>query len=180
MLEIKERVPASYASHVRAMSRLELPFELRQKTRQRARLASGEEVALMLPRGAVLRGGELLLASDGRMVEVIASPESVLHVECSSAEALARAAYHLGNRHVPVEVGNGYLRLAADHVLEQMLKGLGARITAMQASFEPESGAYASHNHGLFMVRPHAHEGSHGGRIHEYGDSEDPSDGAEP
>jgi urease accessory protein len=181
MLEIKERVRASTASHVRAMARLELPFDLRQKTRQRARLASGEEVALMLPRGAALRGGELLVASDGRMVEVIASPESVLHVECASAEALTRAAYHLGNRHVPVEVGNGYLRLAADHVLEQMLKGLGAQVTAIVAPFEPESGAYASHTHpGLYMVRPHAHDGGQGGRIHEYGDPEGPTDGAKP
>ena len=84
-------------------------------------------MALSLPRGEVLRGGDLLLASDGRVVEVVARPERLLHVECDSPQALARAAYHLGNRHVPVQVGDGCLRLAADHVLEQMLKGLGAR-----------------------------------------------------
>jgi len=89
-------------------------------------------------------------------------------VECASPRALARAAYHLGNRHVPVQVGDGYLRLAADHVLEQMLKAQGARLVAVDAPFEPEAGAYGGHHHG---------DGAHdrgaagqGARIHEYGD----------
>jgi urease accessory protein len=185
MIEITERVKTSggMAGTVRAIARLELPFELRQKSRQRARLTSGEEVALMLPRGAILRGGELLRAADGRIVEVVASSEPVLHVECSTPEALARAAYHLGNRHVPVEVGRGYLRITRDHVLEQMLKGLGARVSQIEAPFEPESGAYGEHGHpSLHMVRGgHTHnaEHSHGARIHEYGaDHNDPDDGA--
>ena len=176
MIEITTRADSASAAN-RPIAQLELPFELRQKSRQRARLASGEEAALMLPRGTLLRGGDLLLASDGRIVKVIASCELVLHVECASPEALARAAYHLGNRHVPVEVGSGYLRLAADHVLEEMLKGLGAVTTAVQAPFEPEAGAYAAHGHGLSFQRlPHHdhpdqshHEDGHGGRIHEYG-----------
>jgi urease accessory protein len=173
MLHITERVDGLRASDVHAIAQLELPFERRRKTRLRVHLADGEEATLMLPRGTVLRGGDLLRASDGRMIEVVASAESVLHVECSSPEALARAAYHLGNRHVPVEVGAGYLRLASDHVLEQMLKGLGARVTLMQAPFEPESGAYASHAHnGLFMVRnhhTHDNDAPSVARIHEYG-----------
>jgi urease accessory protein len=81
---------------------------------------------------------------------------------------LARAAYHLGNRHVPVQVGDGYLRLAADHVLELMLKGLGARITPRRVPFEPEAGAYAGHAHGGTGHHHHGEEG-HGGRIHEFG-----------
>jgi len=184
MIEISERVQSSGGSAtLHAMVRLELPFDLRQKSRQRVRLAGGEEVALMLPRGSILRGGDLLLASDGRMVEVIASPEPVLHVECSSAEGLARAAYHLGNRHVPVEVGSGYLRLASDHVLATMLKGLGAAVTEITAPFEPESGAYAGHGHEpLHMVRnAHSHAPGQPGpaRIHEYGSNPDaPGDDA--
>src|SRR4030095_13826923 len=112
-----------------AKDRLQLPFDQRQKSRLRAQLTSGEEVALSLPRGEVLRGGDLLLASDGRVVEVIALPERLLHVECDSPQALARAAYHLGNRHVPVQVGDDWLRLAADHLLEQMPNGTNSRVS---------------------------------------------------
>ncbi len=168
MLEIHNRLelPAT-PRNVQQKARLELPFDLRQKSRLRAKLDSGEEVALMLPRGEILRGGDLLAASDGRVVEVVSRPERLLHVECDSPQALARAAYHLGNRHVPVQVGDGFLRLAADHVLELMLKGLGARLSSIEAPFEPEAGAYGGHTHG----GGHHHHGetSRGARIHEYG-----------
>lgn len=162
MIEILSRLDAHCAVRpVEPGSRLVLPFDLRQKSRLRAALSSGEPVALKLARGEVLRGGDFLVATDGRVVQVIASPERVLHVECDSPHALTRAAYHLGNRHVPVELGGGYLRIAADHVLAEMLRGLGARVTPIEAPFEPEAGAYADgHRH-------HGHE--HGGHIHEYG-----------
>jgi urease accessory protein len=140
---------------------LRLPFELRQKTRLRTQLVSGEEVALMLPRGQVLRGGERLRAGDGRVIEVVAEEEDVVHVTCASAPALARAAYHLGNRHVAVEVGEGYLRIAVDHVLEEMLRGLGASCQRRRAPFEPEAGAYGGgHRHGEAVQQGRA-------RIHE-------------
>ena len=165
MLEIKARlkVPRS-AYKVDVKGRLELPFDSRQKSRLRARLASGEEVALMLPRGEILRGGDLVTASDGRVIEVVASPEKLLHVEIRD---LAKAAYHLGNRHVPVQVGEGFLRLAQDHVLEEMLKKLGARVSHVEAPFEPEAGAYAGGHQ-------HQHdEMGHGGKIHEFGHPHD-------
>ncbi|HUJ86786.1 MAG TPA: urease accessory protein UreE [Burkholderiales bacterium] len=137
MLEITSRLEKG----ARAPSgQLRLPFELRQKSRLRTRLVSGEEVALLLPRGGILRGGDLVGASDGRVIEVLAEPEQLLHIE--SAE-LAKLAYHLGNRHVPVQVGKGFLRIAADHVLEQMAHKLGARVSRVEAPFEPEAGAYA-------------------------------------
>jgi urease accessory protein len=91
----------------------------------------------------------------------------VLHITCDTSEDLTRAAYHLGNRHVPVEVGEGHLRILADHVLEEMLKGLGATVEAMQAPFEPEAGAYAAGG-----THQHAEAGTRGARIHEYGHSE--------
>ena len=170
MVEIRSRLPskphADYGVPIR--DRLELPFERRQKSRQRATLVSGEEVAIELERGLVLRGGDCVLASDGRVIEVVAQAERVIHVECDSPQALARAAYHLGNRHVAVQVGDGCLRLAADHVLEQMLKGLGARITAVEAPFEPEAGAYAGHSDGEAGHR-HSHGDGGAARIHEYG-----------
>lgn len=165
MVTIVSRLPRApgEARGVEVQGRLELPFERRQKSRQRAALASGEEVAIELPRGIVLRGGDRVVASDGRVIEVVARPERVVHVECDTPEALARAAYHLGNRHVPVQVGAGWLRIAADRVLERMLEGLGARMREIEAPFEPESGAYGAHHR-------HDNESGHGGRIHEFGE----------
>ena len=154
MIEITSR-----ATSGEPYTSLELPFELRQKSRFRATLANGEEASVVLPRGEILRGGDRLATSDGRVVAVVAKPERLLHVECETAHALARAAYHLGNRHVPVQLGEGWLRIAADHVLERMLIGLAARVSAVEAPFEPEGGAYAGHSHG---------ESSGGARIHEY------------
>lgn len=160
MIEITAKLER-YARSVQSKGSLRLPFELRQKSRLRTRLESGEDAWLVLQRGEILRGGDLLLATDGRVIEVIAEPEQLLHVDCDTPQALARAAYHLGNRHVPVEVGEGYLRLGFDHVLQQMLEGLGAHVAVIEAPFEPEAGAYAGHTHSESESRP--------GRIHEYG-----------
>ena len=158
--ETKGETAAVYA-------KLELPFDVRQKSRMRACLSTNEDVSVNLARGEILRGGDLLVTSDGRIVEVVAKPEALLHVECDTPHALARAAYHLGHRPVPTEVGEGYLRIAADHVLERMLDGLGARVQRIVAPFEPEGGAYGGHSHG---IAPHHHAGDSGGRarIHEY------------
>jgi urease accessory protein len=135
--------------------KLILPFEQRQKSRLRAKAENGEDVALILPRGRVLRGGDRVTATDGREVEIVAAPEKLLHIE--SAE-LARVAYHLGNRHVPLQVGPGFLRIAEDHVLEEMVRKLGARVSHVEAAFEPEAGAYG-HQHD---------EMGHGGKIHDH------------
>lgn len=139
---------------------LVLPFDLRIRSRLRTRLTSGEEAVLRTERGAVLRGGECLSAEDGRVVRVSAAPEKVMHITCADQFELTRAAYHLGNRHVPVEIGDGYLRIAADHVLGDMLLGLGAKVKQLEAPFEPESGAYGGHGH--------KDEAAHDGRIHQY------------
>ena len=141
---------------------LVLPFDLRQKSRLRTTVASGEEIGLFLPRGTVLRDGECLQADDGRVVRVAAAPEDLIEVRCPDADALARAAYHLGNRHTPVEVGRGWLRLAADDVLAGMLRGLGADVTPVRAPFEPEAGAYAAGHHA------HSGEARHAGIIHDF------------
>ena len=146
MIEIHSRIPRD-AGGIGVRGTLTLAFDQRQKSRLRARLASGEEVALLLPRGTTLRGGDLVGASDGRIIEVIAEPERVLHIECGTPAALARAAYHLGNRHVPLQVGDGWLRIAADHVLADMLSNLGATVTPIEVPFEPEAGAYSGGHH---------------------------------
>jgi urease accessory protein len=125
-----------------ATERLVLPFELRQKSRLRTHLASGAEVGLFLERGTVLRGGDLLQAEEGTIIEVVAADETVSTVTSNDASQLARAGYHLGNRHVAVQIGAGWLRYRHDHVLDDMVRGLGLPVTVEQAPFEPEGGAY--------------------------------------
>jgi urease accessory protein len=157
-----------------AGAELVLPFELRQRSRLRARLASGEEVALLLPRGTVLRGGERLRGDDGRVVTVVAEPEPVYRVECHTAEALARCAYHLGNRHTAVQIigarnGHYALRILADPVLKEMLEGLHAHVTAESASFEPETGAYSgAHHHGDHAHSPRIHRAGEAAAQHHH------------
>lgn len=142
MLVIEQRAESGNASE-----RLVLPFEARCKSRLRTRLESGEEVGLFFAPGNVLRGGDLLLGSDGRVVEVVAAAEALMEVRCADARTLARAAYHLGNRHVAVEIGAGRLRCCGDHVLRAMLNGLGTTVVELNAPFEPEAGAYAHTHH---------------------------------
>lgn len=162
LLRIEERL----AEPAPATASLTLPFDRRQKSRLRTWLDDGTEVGLMLPRGAPLRGGDRLRATDGTVVEVRAAPEQVSEVWAAEPRSLARAAYHLGNRHVPVQVGEGFLRYAHDHVLDEMLRGLGLTVSAAEAPFEPESGAYggAHHHHhdqGGELHPPHEHAHPH-------------------
>jgi urease accessory protein len=123
-------------------------------------LVSGETVGLLLDRGTVLRGGDCLRADDGRIVRVVAAPENLMEARCGDAVGLARCAYHLGNRHTPVQVGEGWLRFAADEVLAGMARGVGATVTAISAPFEPEAGAYAGGHH-------HSGDAKHRGIIHD-------------
>jgi urease accessory protein len=146
-----------------AQLQLVLPFDLRSRSRFRARLVSGEEVGVQLTRGQILRGGDKLQAEDGRVVEVHAAPESVSTLRSKDARLLARAAYHLGNRHVALQLGDGWLRYGHDHVLDDMVRGLGAEIAVELAPFEPEAGAYqGGHQHAApHEHTPHEHDHEH-------------------
>jgi len=145
---------------VAAGETLLLPFDLRCKSRLRTRLTSGEEIGLFLPAGTVLRGGTRVEANDGRIVEVVAADEPLIEVRAPDGLLLARAAYHLGNRHVAVQVAAEWLRLQPDHVLTQMLLGLGVSVRELHAPFEPEAGAYS---------QAHQHDTMRGkGKIHRY------------
>jgi len=159
MIEIraKLKIPRS-AYKVEVKGQLRLPFESRQKSRLKTKLVSGEEVGLVLPRGEILRGGDLVTASDGRVIEVVAEPDKLLHID---PDSLPKVAYHLGNRHVAVQVGQTFLRIAEDHVLEEMLKKMGAKVSRVEAPFEPEAGAYAGGHH-------QHDEMGHGGKIHDH------------
>ena len=174
-LPVLERVEAETDAVAMATEALlRLPFEARSRSRQRARLTDGTEVALVLPRGTVLRHG-MVVGGAGLRVRIEAADEDLLEVRCDGSLALARAAYHLGNRHVPVQVGDGWLRLQYDHVLEGMVRGLGGSITLVDDSFDPEGGAYAG--------GAHAHSHSHGSEHdhdHDHGHSHDASHRHEP
>ena len=123
-----------------------LPYEARCRSRLRTKLADGENVAVFLARGPVLRGGELLLTDDGRVIEVRAAPEVVSTVRASEPLQLLRAAYHLGNRHVVLQIGADWLRYLHDHVLDDLVRGLGLSVIMEETPFEPEAGAYAVHD----------------------------------
>ncbi len=150
-----------------ASERLVLPFDTRCKSRLRTALASGEECGLFLERGNVLRGGDKLMANDGRIVEVVAAPEPLMEAVSGDPLLITKAAYHLGNRHVAVQLMPGRLRFCADYVLGDMVRGLGLKLVEIEAPFEPESGAYGSHGagggHGADAVksRPRIHDHFH-------------------
>jgi urease accessory protein len=149
MLTIVEKLSAPSAFDVH----LVLPFQLRTKSRLRTALETGEEVGVVLERGTILRDGDLLRAEDGRVVKVIAAPETVSTVHSTDALALMRAAYHLGNRHVALQIRDHWLRYQHDHVLDDMVCGLGLTVMVEEAPFEPEAGAYGGHS----ALAPHAH-----------------------
>jgi urease accessory protein len=155
VIEIVERAP----SDTPASLAVALPFDDRQRSRLRVTLTSGEEAALLLPRGTVLRGGDRLRTACGRVVAVEAAPERVSVALTDDVLVLTRAAYHLGNRHVPVEVRAGALLYLHDHVLDEMVRGLGLLVREGVEPFEPEAGAYArghghghGHGHGVISV----------------------------
>lgn len=144
-----------------------LTYEARSKSRLRCFTTDGEEVGLFLERGQpALHDGECLQAEDGRIVRVRAKPEPLLHVTCANAFELTRAAYHLGNRHVALQLGDGWLRLPDDYVLKAMLEQLGANVEAIEAPYQPEQGAYGGGHH-------HSHAGeaefNYAPRLHQFG-----------
>jgi urease accessory protein len=163
---------------------LTLPFDARCKSRLAATLDTGEEVALVLPRGTVLRDGDVLVADDGALVRVAAAAEAVLLVRAPDRLTLTRAAYHLGNRHTPVEVGVDYLKLEYDPVLADMLKRLGASVEQVSLPFQPETGAYGGghkHGHDETFAEDYALAqqvyGEHHGHSHDHGHGHDHSHG---
>lgn len=145
-----------------------LDWDVRQKSRFDATDSQGRALGVFLPRGAVVRGGDVLVAEDGSLIAVQAAPQPVLVVttckEHGSAFDLVRAAYHLGNRHVPLELKPDHLKLEPDHVLADLLRQMHLTVTDAQAPFEPESGAYApgatagGHDHGHSQTHDHAHD----------------------
>jgi urease accessory protein len=127
---------------------LSLPINSRVKSRIKVTLDDGREAGLFLPRGKILRNGDLVSSEEGLVVEIKAAPELVSTVTSDNPHTLAVASYHLGNRHVPLQVEPTWLRYLHDHVLDDMVKGLGLSVKTETAPFEPEAGAYQSSANG--------------------------------
>jgi len=158
---------------------LELDWDTRQKSRFAATDSTGRALGIFLPRGTVVRGGDVLVAEDGSLVRVVAAPQAVLRItHCSEHGTpfdLTRAAYHLGNRHVPIELTPAHLQIEPDHVLADMLRAMHLTVVATQAPFEPEGGAYAGGGH---LHHGHSHDHEHGhGHGHGHGEAHAPAAG---
>ncbi|MEY2952777.1 MAG: hypothetical protein RLZZ401_864 [Pseudomonadota bacterium] len=150
---------------------VELDWDTRQKSRFSCTDSTGRELGVFLPRGTVVRGGDVLVAEDGSLIRVVAALQAVLRItHCSEHGTpfdLIRAAYHLGNRHVPIELKPDHLKIEPDHVLADLLRAMHLIVHEVQEAFEPESGAYASGGH----AHEHAHDHSgheHGGHGHSH------------
>ena len=167
MLIFKIKIPKGSAEFqsIQATESLFLPFEIRQKARFVANTESGAEVGIQVERGHILRDGDKLQARDGTILQIRAGDESVSTVKELDEKLLARICYHLGNRHVQLQVEKGWCRFLRDHVLDEMVELLGATIVHEDAPFEPEAGAYSGghQHHGV-----HAHQAI----THRHGDED--------
>jgi urease accessory protein len=177
MLTINKLVPRGQGlapALIRRAASVELGWDVRQKSRFDATDSQGRALGIFLPRGSVVRGGDVLVAEDGSLIAVTAAPQPVLVVrpcEHGSPFDLLRAAYHLGNRHVQLELQPDHLKLEPDHVLAGLLRQMHLIVSEEQAPFEPESGAYApgAHAHAAGHGHDHAHDHDHGHHHHGHG-----------
>jgi urease accessory protein len=131
----------------RAVSAVTLDFEMRHRRRIRLTLDDGEMILLNLPKAVVMSDGDGLQLEDGRWVRVQASKERLVEIRHPDPDQLVRLAWHLGNRHLPTDICGLLLRIRPDHVIEAMLRGMGADLKTVEASFQPVGGAYGGHGH---------------------------------
>ncbi|WP_291686139.1 urease accessory protein UreE [Bradyrhizobium sp.] len=147
-----------------------LDFDDRHRRRMAMTATRGLEFLLDLENAVALRGGDALVLEDGRLVEVVAAPEPLTEIRCNDPHHLVRVAWHLGNRHLPTQIMAKGLRIRRDHVIEAMVKGLGARVIEIEAPFDPEGGAYAEafHAHGEAGSHAHAEASAHAHASHDH------------
>jgi urease accessory protein len=170
MLQVSKLVPKGRGLApvlVRRAATLTLDWDVRQKSRFDSESSDGRRVGVFLPRGTSVRGGDVLITQDGSLLRVVAAPQPVLKITACTdhhhghkhdpAFDLMRAAYHLGNRHVPIELQSDHLKIEPDHVLADLLRAMHLNVDEVREPFEPEAGAYAAgHDHG----QSHGHEHS--------------------
>lgn len=178
---------------VRRAPTVTLDWDIRQKSRFDAESSDGQKVGVFLPRGTVVRGGDVLVTQDGTLLRVVAAPQPVLRITACTDHHhghthdpsfdLMRAAYHLGNRHVPIELRPDHLKIEPDHVLADMLRSMHLQVAEVREPFEPEGGAYGhgagghshghghahGHDHGHGHAHAHDHRHGHGHHNHDHG-----------
>jgi urease accessory protein len=158
------------AALLKRAATVELDWDVRQKSRFDATDSQGRTLGVFLPRGTVVRGGDVLVAEDGSLIRVIAAPQPVMVVthcgEHGTPFDIVRAAYHLGNRHVPLELKPDHLKFEPDHVLADMLRNMHLIVQEANAPFEPEGGAYSAQGHAHSHDHGHGHDHEHGGHHH--------------
>jgi urease accessory protein len=151
-------------------AQVDLDWDVRQKSRFDATDSLGRQIGVFLPRGTLVRGGDVLVAEDGSMIRVQAAPQPVLVItpctEHGSPFDLVRAAYHLGNRHVQIELNPDHLKIEPDHVLADMLRAMHLTVTEAHTGFEPEGGAYAAGGHSHGHSHSHAHVDEPAAHVH--------------
>ncbi|WP_114973674.1 urease accessory protein UreE [Rhodoferax ferrireducens] len=172
MLQISKLMPQGAGLApvlIKRAATVELDWDVRQKSRFDATDSQNRALGVFLPRGTLVRGGDVLVAEDGSLIRVIAAPQPVLVItacaEHGSPFDLTRAAYHLGNRHVPIELKPDHLKIEPDHVLADMLRAMHLTVREAIEAFEPEGGAYSSsgHSHGnAHAPAAHTHDADHG------------------
>ena len=176
MLQVSKCIPQGKGLAqvlIKRAATVELDWDVRQKSRFDATDSQGRSLGIFLPRGTVVRGGDVLVADDGSFVRAIAAPQAVLKItHCTQHGTpydLIRAAYHLGNRHVPIELKPDHLKIKPDHVLADMLRAMHLIVHAVDERFEPENGAYATgghgHSHGDHL---HGHDHDHAQDDHDH------------
>lgn len=173
------RPPGSWSE--KAADTVVLDFDDRHRRRMAMTGTRGLEFLLDLAEAVALRGGDALVLEDGRLVEVVAAPEPLVEIRGADPQHLVRVAWHLGNRHLPTQIVGKGLRIRRDHVIEDMVKGLGARVVAIDAPFDPEGGAYSGGGHGAHehdhrdhKRHDHKHEGhDHAHHDHKHGHDHD-------
>ncbi len=157
MLQISKVIPQGTGLApvlLKRASTIELDWDVRQKSRFDTTDSHDRHLGVFLPRGSVVRGGDVLVAEDGSLIQVLAAPQPVLVITACSVHGspfdLTRAAYHLGNRHVPIEIKPDHLKIEPDHVLADLLRAMHLTVREAVEAFEPEAGAYAlgEHSHG--------------------------------
>lgn len=189
MLQVSKLVPQGKGLApvlVRRAATVTLDWDVRQKSRFDAESSDGRRVGVFLPRGTVVRGGDVLITQDGSLLRVIAAPQPVLRITACTdhhhghdhdpAFDLMRAAYHLGNRHVPIELQPDHLKIEPDHVLADMLRAMHLNVAEVRGPFEPEGGAYAAgHGHGHHHGGDHGHSHDHDHHGHDHGHGHHPA-----
>lgn len=156
-----------------------LGFDDRHRRRMAMTGTRGLEFLLDLEEAVALRGGDALVLEDGQLIEVVAAAEPLVEIRCTDPHHLVRVAWHLGNRHLPTQIAGKHLRIRRDHVIEDMVKGLGARVIAIEAPFDPEGGAYAGGGHTAHAHDAHDHAHAHYAHdhTHDHGHKHDHADG---